>query len=98
MALIDKAREAAEQGLAQVQARIDDLQAKHQHDALLRELGAAYYAKKRTGGSPDAVKAALAAVDAHRAASEAGDDEAAPDKPGAAKPAPPPGGYRLDDL
>ncbi len=70
--LLDRAKQAAaqaqvaaEQGLAQVQARIDDLHTKRQGDALLRELGAAYYAKKRSGGSPEAVKAALAAVDAH---------------------------------
>lgn len=100
MALIDKAREAAaqaqvaaEQGLAQVQAKIDDLQAKRQHDAVLRDLGAAYYAKKRSGGSAEAVKAALAAVDAHLAT------EAPPGTgPSADKPAAPPGGYRLDDL
>lgn len=111
MALIDKAREAAaqaqvvaEQGLAQVQARIDDLQAKRHQDALFRELGAAYYAKKRSGGSAEAVKAALAAVDAHIAAAAA--DEAEPaadagpaaDKPAADGPAAPTGGYGLDDI
>lgn len=108
MALIDNAREAAaqarvaaERGLAQVQAKIDDLQARRHHDALLRDLGAAYYAKKRSDGSAEAVKAALAAVDAHLAgetADDPDDDTPAGDKPAADKAPPPPGGYRLDDL
>lgn len=105
MALIDRAKEAAaqaqvvaERGLAQVQARIDDLQAKRQYDAVLRDLGAAYYAKKRGGGSAEAVKAALATVDAHLAANTAASTAEEPGKPAADKPAPPPGGYGLDDL
>lgn len=106
MALIDNAREAAaqarvaaEQGLAQVQAKIDDLQAKRHGDALFRDLGTAYYAKTRSGGSAEAVKAALAAVDAHLAGDDAREPEGSPsDKPAADKPAPPPGGYGLDDL
>jgi len=102
MALIDKAKEAAEQGLAQVQAKIDDLQARRQYDAVLRDLGAAYYAKKRSGGPADAVKAALAAVDAHLAArttAATGGEAGAPTgKPATEKPSPPPGGYGLDDL
>ncbi len=106
MAFIDKAKEAAaqaqvaaEQGLAQVQAKIDDLQAKRHSDALLRDLGAAYYAQEHSGGSVDAVQAALAAVHAHKTAAPPSDAGAAQDKPAADQPAPPPpGGYGLDDL
>jgi hypothetical protein len=75
MGFLDKAREAAaqatvkaQQGMAQGQAKIDELQTKRQADALVRELGAAYFAQQRRGGSPEAVAAALAAVDAHVAA------------------------------
>lgn len=97
MTFIDKAKEAAEQGLAQVQAKIDDLQAKRQHDALLRDLGSAYYAEKRSNGAAEAVNAALAAVDSH-VADSASADRAAEEKPADSKAAHPPGGYGLDDL
>lgn len=43
------------------------MQAKKQADALLRDLGAAYYAQKQKGGPADAVAAALAKVIAHEA-------------------------------
>ena len=72
MSFLDEAKEAAtraqamaRQALAQGQAKLDELQAKRQGDALLRELGAAYYAQQRSGGSPQVVSAALSAVDAH---------------------------------
>jgi hypothetical protein len=59
------AAEKAQQGVAQGQQKLGDLQAKRQADALLRDLGAAYYAEQRAGGAADAVSAALARVDAH---------------------------------
>jgi hypothetical protein len=58
----------AQQGVAQGQAKIEDLQGKRAADALLLALGHAFYAEQRTGGSKDDVVAALAAVDAHAAA------------------------------
>jgi hypothetical protein len=58
----------AQQGVAQGQAKIDDIQGKRAADALLLALGHAFYAEQRTGGSKDDVVAALAAVDAHAAA------------------------------
>jgi hypothetical protein len=101
MGFLDKAREAAAQatvkaqeGIAQGQAKASQLQAKRQSDALVRELGAAYYAQQRHGGSPEAVATALAAVDAHLAANPAGGDGPATGQP----TPPPPGGYGLDDL
>ena len=75
MGFMDKAREAAQQatakaqqGLAQGQAKIDEVQTTRAADGLLRDLGAAFYAEQRSGGSHEAVVAALGAVDAHVAA------------------------------
>jgi hypothetical protein len=71
MDLMDKVKEGAaqaltkaQQGVRQGRAKIDEAQAKHQWDGLLRNLGAAVYAEQRQGGSSDAVAAALAALDA----------------------------------
>jgi hypothetical protein len=61
----DQAMAKAQQGLAQGQGKLDALQAKRAGDALLRKLGLAVYAQQRSGGSAQAVDAALAAVDAH---------------------------------
>ena len=75
MGFMDKARDAAQQattkaqhGIAQGQAKFDEVQASRAADGLLRNLGAAYYAEQRKGGSHDAVVVALRAVDAHVAA------------------------------
>ncbi|HVA75449.1 MAG TPA: hypothetical protein VNF71_12900 [Acidimicrobiales bacterium] len=75
MGLMDKVKQQAEQalskaqqGVAQGQAKLDEVQAKRQIDALFRDLGAAYYAVERQGGPADDVAKALAAVDEHVAA------------------------------
>ena len=72
MGFMDKAREAAQQatakaqqGLAQGQTKLDEVQASRAADGLLRDVGAAVYAEQRGGGSHEAVMAALLAVDAH---------------------------------
>lgn len=72
MGLMDKVKAQAEQALAkaqqgvsQGQAKLDQVQAKRQADGLLRDLGAAYYARERSGGSQDAVDAAMKLVDDH---------------------------------
>ena len=72
MTLLDKAKVAAEkaaargkQGVQQGQAKIDAIQTKRKADALLRELGSAYYAELRHGGSHDAVESAVDALDSH---------------------------------
>src|SRR3954451_2132819 len=74
MGVMDKAKAKAEQaiakgkeGMAQGQAKLDGMQAKKHGDALLRDLGAAYYAKEREGGRAGAVQAAVAKVAAHEA-------------------------------
>ncbi len=71
MDLMEKMKEGAaqaltkaQQGVRQGRAKIDEAQAKHQWDGLLRNLGAAVYAEQRHDGSSDAVAAALAALDA----------------------------------
>jgi hypothetical protein len=83
MGLMDKVKAQAEQavakgkeGVAQGQAKLDAMQAKKQADALLRDLGAAYYAQKHNGGPADAVTAALAKVTAHEAENGAVDTAA----------------------
>ncbi|MDP9431608.1 MAG: AIM24 family protein, partial [Actinomycetota bacterium] len=72
MGLLDKAREAAataaakaQQGVVQGQAKLDEMQTRKQADALLRDLGAAFYSEQRSGGSHEAVMSALMAVDQH---------------------------------
>lgn len=74
MGLMDKVKAQAEQavakgkqGVAQGQSKLEEIQAKKKADGLLRNLGAAYYAQQRAGGSADAVTGALAAVDQHAA-------------------------------
>jgi len=102
MSLLDKMKtqagqlaEKAQQGVAQGKDKLDDLQAKKKADALLRDLGAAYHAQQRSGGSADAVQAALSAVDAHIA--EHGAADTAPSAPSSAEGG---GGasYSLDDV
>ncbi len=109
MGFLDKAKEAAaqaqqkaQQGLAQGQAKVGEMQSKRQGDSLLHDLGAAYYAQQRSGGSADAVSAALAAIDAH-VASNGPLDAGAGAPPGQTTPGQPTppaqaGGYGLDDL
>jgi hypothetical protein len=86
MGLMDKVKAQAEQAvakgqqaMAQGQAKVEELQAKRQGDALLRDLGAAYYAQQRSGGSAAAVAEALGKVEAHVA--EHGDIDASPTAP-----------------
>jgi hypothetical protein len=74
MDVVDKIKAQAEQmmargktGVAQGRAKFDAMQAKKSSDALLRDLGAAYYAKERKGGSAADVDAALAKVAEHEA-------------------------------
>jgi hypothetical protein len=61
----EQARAKAQQGMTQGKAKLDQVQAKHQWDGLLRQLGAAVYAEQRQGGPAEAVTAALAALDEH---------------------------------
>lgn len=72
MGLMDKVKQGAgqaltkaQQGINQGKTKIDQAQAKHQWDGLLRDLGAAVYAQDREQGPADAVTAALAALDDH---------------------------------
>jgi hypothetical protein len=72
MGLMDKVKAQAEQavakgkqGVSQGQSKLDAMQAHKRGEALMRDLGAAYYAQQRSGGSADDVAKALAAVDAH---------------------------------
>src|SRR3954471_1727838 len=88
MGLLDKVKAQAEQvaakaqqGVSQGQAKLDGMQAKKQGDALLRDLGAAYFAQQRSGGSAEAVSEALGKVDAHVAANGSVDTAPTPPTP-----------------
>ena len=105
MGLMDKVKAQAEQavakaqqGVAQGKEKVEEIQAKKQGDALLRNLGAAYFSQQRSGGSADAVATALAAVDAHVA--EHGAIDAAVTLPAQSTATPGEGGasYGLDDV
>ena len=65
MSLTDSVKQQAgqawgtvQQGLGQGHAKFDELRANRQAQSLLRNLGAAYYAQQREGGSEEAVTAA----------------------------------------
>lgn len=84
MSLTDSVKQQAgqawgtvQQGLGQGHAKFDELRANRQAQSLLRNLGAAYYAQLREGGSQEAVTAALAAMDKHVEAHRQSDNGAA---------------------
>lgn len=61
----DQAMTKAQQGLAQGQTKLEELQAKRAADGLLRQLGVATYALHKGAGTQAEVDAALAALDRH---------------------------------
>ena len=72
MGLLDKVKvqagqiaEKAQQGVAQGKDRLEEMQANKRGEALLQDLGAAYYAQQRHDRPAEAVQSALAAMDAH---------------------------------
>lgn len=106
MGLMDKLKVQAEQvaaraqeGTAQVQAKLDQVQAQRATDLLLRDLGAAYYAEQRHQGSHEPVERALAALDQRPGGAAPVEvsftEPAAPKAAGEAAPA---GDFKLDDL
>jgi hypothetical protein len=68
----------AQQGMAQGQAKLSDMQAKKAADGLLHDLGAAVYAAQRQGASNEPIEGILAALDAHAATHGPIDTAAAP--------------------
>lgn len=110
MGLMDKLKVQAEQvavkaqqGTAQMQTKFDAVQAKRAADGLLRDLGAAYYAEQRQGGSHDAVDEALAALDLHESQTASVDTSTSGAQPTPAQSAPasgeaPGGDFKLDDV
>src|SRR3954454_1632207 len=100
MGIMDKAKEAALQAKAsaqhiaqQGQAKVASVQQSREEAELFKNLGEAYFSEQRKGGGHDAVAAALAALDGHFAALEAGHAAApAPPANGTAPAPPPPAG------
>ena len=83
MGLMDKVKKASEQAVAKAQegvkegrAKLDEVQAKRQWDALLRNLGAAVYAEQRQSGPYEAVTTALQELDDYTSAHGAGETDA----------------------
>src|SRR4051812_10664884 len=95
---VAKAQKGVAQGVAQGKEKVEEIQAKKHADALLRNLGAAYFAQQRSGGSADAVTAALAAVDAHAAQNGAVDTAITVPEQSAATPTEGGASYGLDDV
>ncbi|WP_372345569.1 hypothetical protein [Streptomyces sp. KL116D] len=62
---LDRAKEQAQRGLTQGKQKLDDVQAQRAGSDLLKKLGAAYYAERSGGGSPEATQSALRALEAH---------------------------------
>ncbi|MEU5683949.1 hypothetical protein DEJ48_12905 [Streptomyces venezuelae] len=62
---LDRAKEQAQQALNQGKQKIDDVQEKRAGDALLKKLGAAYYAERRGTGSSQDTQQALQALESH---------------------------------
>ncbi|MFF1377227.1 hypothetical protein [Streptomyces sp. NPDC058308] len=62
---LDRAKEQAQRGLTQGKQKIDEVQEKRAGDALLKKLGAAYYAERRGTGSAQATQQALQALESH---------------------------------
>jgi hypothetical protein len=88
MGFMDKAKEAALQAKVQAQqlaqqgqAKVAAVQQGRSEADLHRALGEAYYAQLRRAGDPEAVNAAVAALDAHYAGAPA--PSAAPAAPNA---------------
>ncbi len=98
--LAAQAKEGTAQVQAQVQAKVDEVQSRRTRDALLRDLGAAYFAEVRQQGPHQAVEQALAALDSAPPATV----DAAPvsDAPASGMPgattAEPGQDFRLDDI
>jgi len=60
------ARRSMEAG-AKGQAKVESMQAKRRGDALLHDLGAAFYIEQRLGGDAQATRTLLAVLDQHAA-------------------------------
>jgi CBS domain-containing protein len=80
----ERAREQAEQGAAQGRARLRRVQARRQHDKLVRQLGEACYAEHSGDGTHESVAHAFAALDAH---TQAHPQTSAPGRPQPARQA-----------
>ncbi|NGO70138.1 hypothetical protein [Streptomyces boncukensis] len=62
---LDRAKQQAQQAVAQGKEKVEDVQAQRAGNDLLKKLGAAYYAEKRGSGSEEATQQALNALEAH---------------------------------
>ncbi|MGK5545956.1 hypothetical protein ACSNOH_14650 [Streptomyces sp. URMC 127] len=62
---LDRAKQQAQDALAQGKQKVDEVQAQRAGGELLKKLGAAYYAEKRGSGTADATEQALSALEAH---------------------------------
>jgi len=61
----DRAKEQAQHGLAQGKQKVDEMQQQREGTALLKKLGAAYYAQRQGSGTEQATEDAFQALEAH---------------------------------
>jgi hypothetical protein len=80
----DQLAKQAQQGVAQGQSKLGEMQAKRAADALLHDLGAAVYAAQRQGGPHEPIETIMAALDAHAATHGPIDTANTPPAPAAA--------------
>jgi len=100
MGFLDKAMAQVQQAAKQGQDKLEDIQAKRGSDALLRDLGAWYYASETgrdNGQGPAEIARLIGELQAHEAEhgplggdGDTGDEAAAPAPPPPPAPAPPP--------
>ncbi|WP_030545076.1 hypothetical protein [Streptomyces albus] len=62
---LDRAKEQAQRGLTQGKQKLDEVQTQRAGADLLKKLGSAYYAEQRRGGSPEATRRAMEALEQH---------------------------------
>ena len=94
MGFLDKAKAQATAAMAQGQAKVGAMQSNRSEGELYRALGEVTYAAQRRGGAPDAVEAAIGALDTHFAQVAQAAAAAPPPQAwqGGAAPAGPPAG------
>lgn len=64
--LLERAREQAQRGYTQGRHKLDEMQAQRAGHALLKRLGAAYYAQEHGTGTAEGTRQALDAVERHK--------------------------------
>lgn len=62
---LDRAKDSAQRGIDASRQKAEEVQATRAGKDLARKLGMAYYNEKNRGGSPEATREALTALESH---------------------------------